>query len=438
MPQPNFSARDMTGIGAAQRPSRRHTKISFAPVRRFCAFAGTVRDIQTIMEHGPITPYCVHIKESALADLRQRLAATRWPDELTGEPWSYGADQATLRRMTDYWRDEYDWRAAETGINRLAQFKTDIAGHGIHFIHERGAGPAPMPIIISHGWPGSFIEMLDLVPLLANPAAHGGDAADAFDVVVPSLPGYGFSDRPTAPGMTPLAMAEIFAGLMARLGYPAYGVQGGDWGATISTWLAKLYPQRVSGIHLNWIPGSLQPPIGGEAPALSEAEAAFCARMAAQAAHGVSTHTGIHASRPQTLGYGLNDSPAGLAAWLIDKFRMIADCRGDIESAIPLDRLLTNISVYWFTETITSAIRLYKEAAPVPLKFAIGERISPPLGFASFPGEVAVPPREWVARVYDIRRWTEMKRGGHFAAMEQPQALAEDIRAFFRPLRRPA
>jgi pimeloyl-ACP methyl ester carboxylesterase len=390
------------------------------------------------MEHGPITPFSVRIDDSALADLRRRLAATRWPDELAGEPWGYGADLTALRRMMDYWRDGYDWPAAEAGINRLAQFKTDIAGTGIHFIHVRGAGPAPMPIIISHGWPGSFVEMLDLVPLLADPAGRGGDAADAFDVIVPSLPGYGFSDRPTAPGMTPPAMAEIFAGLMARLGYKTFGAPGGDWGATISTWLARLYPERVDGIHLNWIPGSLQPALGGDAPALSDAEAAFCAGMAAQAAYGVSTHTGIHASRPQTLGYGLNDSPAGLAAWLIDKFRMIADCNGDIESVITLDRLLTNVSVYWFTETITSAIRLYKEAAPVPLKFGPGERIAPPLGFAAFPGEVALPPRQWLARVYNIRRWTEMPRGGHFAAMEQPNALAEDIRAFFRPLRRQA
>ena len=213
------------------------------------------------MKHGHITPFSVHIEDSALADLCRRLAATRWPDELTGAPWAYGADLATLRRMTDYWRDGYDWRAAEAGINRLAQFRTEIAGSGVHFIHERGVGPAPMPILISHGWPGSFVELLELVPLLTDPARFGGDAADAFDVVVPSLPGYGFSDRPTAPGMTPVAMAEIFAGLMASLGYTRYGVQGGDWGATVSTWLAKFYPERLSGIHLNWIPGALQPAV---------------------------------------------------------------------------------------------------------------------------------------------------------------------------------
>jgi pimeloyl-ACP methyl ester carboxylesterase len=402
---------------------------------RFALWAITTALKKIIMEHAQITPFAIHIEDSALADLRRRLAATRWPDELAAEPWAYGADLAALRRMTDYWRETFDWRAAEAAINRLAQFTTEIDGIRIHFIHERGNGPAPMPVIISHGWPGSFVEMLDIIPLLADPARHGGDAADAFDVIVPSLPGYGFSGRPAAPGMTPLAMAEIFALLMARLGYAAYGVQGGDWGATISTWLARRYPGRVTAIHLNWIPGAYQPPMGGGAPPFSEAEKAFQARMVAQASSGVSTHTGIHASRPQTLGYALNDSPAGLAAWLIDKFRMIADCGGDIESAITLDRLLTNVSVYWFTETITSAIRLYKEAQATPLKFMPGERITPPLGFASFPGEVASPPRAWVDRVYNVRRWTEMQRGGHFAAMEQPQALAEDIRAFFRPYR---
>jgi pimeloyl-ACP methyl ester carboxylesterase len=211
-------------------------------------------------------------------------------------------------------------------------------------------------------------------------------------------------------------------------------VQGGDWGATISTWLARDVPHHVKGIHLNWIPGSYLPSTEG-APDFSPAERAFQAKMAVEAATGVSTHVGIHASRPQTLGYALNDSPVGLAAWLIDKFRMIADCGGEIETAISLDRLLTNVSVYWFSGSITSAIRLYREARAEPLKFAPGERIRPPLGFAAFAGEVAVPPREWVARVYDVQRWTAFAKGGHFAAMEQPQALAEDIRAFFRPLR---
>jgi pimeloyl-ACP methyl ester carboxylesterase len=379
-------------------------------------------------------PFTLHIDDGAIDDLHRRLVLTRWPDELDAEPWSYGASLTELKRMTGYWRDGFDWRAQEAGINALRQFRAEAGGFGLHFIHERGQGPAPLPILISHGWPGSFVEMLDIVPMLADPARFGGDPADAFDVVVPSLPGYGFSDRPTASGMTPRKTAELFATLMDGLGYRSYGVQGGDWGATVSTWVARHCPERVRGIHLNWIPGSYQPSATPGTP-FSEAEIAFQATMNAAAAHGVSTHTGIHASRPQTLGYGLNDSPAGLAAWLIDKFRMLADCDGDIESAISLDRLLTNVSVYWFSETITSAIRLYREARGQPLRFEPGERIVPPLGFASFPKEVATPPREWVARVYDVRRWSEMRRGGHFAAMEQPVALAEDIRAFFRPLR---
>jgi pimeloyl-ACP methyl ester carboxylesterase len=379
-------------------------------------------------------PFTLHIDPAAIADLHQRLDRTRWPDELEAEPWAYGASLAELHRITTYWRHRYDWRAAEAGINALPSFTAGIDGQNLHFIHQRGNGPAPFPIIISHGWPGSFVEMLDLGPRLADPAAFGGDPADAFDVIVPSLPGFGFSDPPRKPGMTPRRIAALFATLMAGLGYSDYGVQGGDWGASVSTWLAYDSPARVRGIHLNWIPGAYQPPADPAAP-FTPAEQNFRAKMAAEAATGVSTHVGIHASRPQTLGYALNDSPAGLAAWLLDKFRMIADCGGDIEAAIPLDRLLTNVSVYWFSGSITSAIRLYKEARAEPLAFPAGARIAPPLGFAAFAGEVAVPPREWVERVYNLQRWTNFPKGGHFAAMEQPAALAEDIRAFFRPLR---
>jgi pimeloyl-ACP methyl ester carboxylesterase len=380
-------------------------------------------------------PFTLAIDDAAIADLHLRLERTRWPDELDAEPWSYGASLADMKRMMRYWRERFDWRAEEAAINALPQFKAGVDGAGLHFIHKKGRGPAPLPLLISHGWPGSFVEMLDIVPMLADPARFGGDPADAFDVVVPSFPGYGFSDRPARPGMTPRKIAELFAALMEGLGYGAYGVQGGDWGATISTWIARAVPDRVRGIHLNWIPGSYQPPLYEGAPPLSDADIAFQARMGEAAARGVSTHTGIHASRPQTLGYGLNDSPAGLAAWLIDKFHMLADCDGDIESVISLDRLLTNASVYWFSGTITSAIRLYREARDQPLRFEPGERIRPPLGFASFPKEVATPSQDWVRRVYDVVRWTEMARGGHFAAMEQPDALVRDIRAFFRPLR---
>jgi pimeloyl-ACP methyl ester carboxylesterase len=383
----------------------------------------------------PVAPFTLRIEDSAIQDLHERLDRTRWPDELEAEPWAYGACRSELQRIISYWRNGFDWRASEAGINQLRQFKANADGLDIHFIHERGQGPAPLPLLISHGWPGSFVEMLDLVPLLADPARFGGDPADAFDVIVPSLPGYGFSDAPVRPGTTPRKIAELFAGLMHTLGYAQYGVQGGDWGASVVTWLAREYPERVRAIHLNWIPGAYQPPLGDSAPPMSAAEKAFIAKMAAQAADGASSHLGIQSSRPQTLGYGLNDSPVGLAAWMIDKFRMLADCDGDLETSISLDRLLTNIAVYWFSGSITSSIRLYREARAQPLSFAAGERIIPPLGFAAFPGEVAVPPREWVERVYDVRRWTQMRRGGHFAAMEQPDALASDIRAFFRPFR---
>lgn len=381
-----------------------------------------------------IRPFRIAIPDGEIADLRARITRTRWPDEINDSDWSYGARADWLQPVLAYWAHGFDWRAQEAAINTLPQYKTTIDGLHIHYLHLRGKGPAPMPLLISHGWPGSFVEMLAIAPMLADPAAHGGDPADAFDVVVPSMPGYGFSDRPTAPGMTPRRIAGLWGRLMAALGYGRFGVQGGDWGATVSTWLALDAPERVRAIHLNWVPGSLQPAWSADAPPLSEAERAFLARMQANGAT-LSSHVGIHASRPQTLAYGLNDSPVALAAWLLDKFRMISDCGGDLMSAFTLDALLTNVSVYWFTQTIGSSIRLYREAQVEPLALSPGQKVTPPLGFAAFPGEVAMPPRIWVERAYDVRRWTVMRRGGHFAAMEQPAMLAEDIRAFFRRYR---
>ncbi len=378
-----------------------------------------------------VRPFRIAVPDADIADLRARLVRTRWPDEVNDAEWSYGALESWLKGALDYWAYDFDWRAQEAAINVLPQFKARIDGLDIQFIHARGRGQSPRPLLISHGWPGSFVEMLDIVPLLADPAAFGGDAADTFDVIVPSMPGYGFSDRPTAPGMTPKRIAGMWADLMAGLGYDHYGVQGGDWGATVSTWLALAHPERIGGIHLNWVPGSLQPDLSERA--LSAAETAFLDRMRTNIG-GVSSHTTIHAARPQTLAYGLNDSPAGLAAWLLDKFRAISDCDGDLSTAFAMDALLTNVAVYWFTGTIGSSIRLYREAQTSPLAFAPGERVLPPLGFGLFPGEVALPPREWLERVYDVRHWSEMPRGGHFAAMEQPAALAADIAAFFRPL----
>lgn len=377
-----------------------------------------------------IRPFRISVPDEALADLRGRIARTRWPDEINDEDWSYGAKGDWLQGALDYWADGYDWRAQEAAINAIPQFKARIDGLDIHFLHLKGRGPNPRPLLIAHGWPGSFVEMLEMAPMLADPGAYGGDPADAFDVIVPSMPGYGFSDRPNRPGMTPRRVAAIYAELMEHLGYQRYGVQGGDWGATVSTWLALDFADRVSAIHLNWVPGSLQPSL--ETPLTAE-EQAFLDHMRANIAT-ISSHTVIHAAKPQTLAYGLNDSPAGIAAWLLDKFRMISDCDGDLTSVYTLDALLTNVSVYWFSQTIGSSIRLYREAQGCPVALAAGERIPPPLGYALFPGEVALPPRSWLERAYDVRRWTLMEKGGHFGAMEQPAALAADIRAYFSSL----
>jgi pimeloyl-ACP methyl ester carboxylesterase len=290
-----------------------------------------------------------------------------------------------------------------------------------------------VPLIITHGWPGSVLEMLGIVPLLGDPVAHGGSAQDAFDVVVPSIPGYGFSERPTVPGTSNSAVADLWTGLMDRLGYPRFAAQGGDWGAGISTWIARKAPERLLGLHLNYIPGSYRPWVENEA-SLSAEERAFLADKAhwgeEEGAYG---H--LQATRPGTLGIALTDSPAGLAAWILEKVRAWADCDGDVESRFSLDELLANVTLYWVTNTAASSVRLYRESTLTPLQLGPGERIRVPMGFAHFPLEAPSPPRRWVERGYDVRRWTEMPRGGHFAAWEEPELLAQDIREYFRPLR---
>lgn len=376
----------------------------------------------------------VYIPEDVIEDLQDRLARTRWPDQIRGSEWRYGADLAYMRGLVDYWRTKYDWRAHERSINRLAHFRAEIDGLGVHFIHERGKGPNPIPLLITHGWPGSFVEMLKIMPLLTDPASHGGNPADSFDVVVPSMIGYGFSDRPSEPGMSNLRIAQIWQPLMAELGYQRFGAQGGDWGAGVSTWLALRWHRSLIGLHLNYIPGSYQPHIGPADPALSDAEKAFLKdREKWYREEGGYSH--IQGTRPQTLSYGLNDSPTGLAAWIVEKFRAWGACDGDVERCFSKDELLTNIMLYWATQTINSSIRLYREAQATPLALQAGERVSVPCGVAHFPAEAPFPPREWIERGYNVTHFADLPRGGHFAAMEQPELLAEDIREFFRPLR---
>jgi len=380
------------------------------------------------------TPFTIHVAGAILDDLRLRLAATRWPDAIEGAGWTYGFSLGYLKELTGYWRDRFDWHEQERRLNAFPQFRARVDGLGIHFIHQRGKGPRPLPLVLTHGWPGSFAEFREIIPLLTDPAAHGGDPADAFDVVVPSIPGYGFSERPSTPGMTSFRIADLWAALMDGLGYVRYGAQGGDWGAGITTRLAMVHPSRLAGIHLNYIPGSYRPFTGPGSRDLSEAERGFLeARDRWREEDGAYGH--VQGTRPQTLAYGLNDSPAALAAWIIEKFREWGDCDGDVESRFSRDDLLANVTIYWATETIHSSMRLYRESKATPLQFGENERIHVPTGVARLPKEAPMPPREWVERVYDVARWTEMARGGHFAAMEEPEALAEDLRAFFRPLR---
>ncbi len=380
---------------------------------------------------GSPRPFRIAVPMPAIIDLRNRLAGARWPDEVNDDAWSYGASLPFMRDLAAYWRKQFDWRAVEARLNALPQFTLKIDDTKIHFVHAKGKGPKPLPLVISHGWPGSFVEMERIIPLLTDPAAHGGDAADAFDVVVPSLPGFGFSDRPTAPGCGPKAIAAMWQQLMTALGYDRFGVQGGDWGSAISIWLARNHPERVIGAHLNFMISSLQP---AEGAPLTEAERTYVA-SAVKWRDSEGGYFSIQSTKPQTLGYGLTDSPVALAAWIAEKFRTWSDCNGDIATAIPIDDLLANIAIYWFTGNITSSLRIYKENKAVPLHFAPGERVTPPVGFAHFPKEILHPPRSYVERVFDIQRWTDMPKGGHFAAMEQPALLAEEIRAFFRPLR---
>ncbi|MCY4076591.1 MAG: epoxide hydrolase [Acidobacteria bacterium] len=383
-----------------------------------------------------IRPFEISVPDAVLADLRVRLAATRFPDQV-GDPWVYGTDIAYLRQLVDYWRDDYDWRAQERRLNALDHYKTRIDGLDIHFIHQRSPEPDALPIVITHGWPGSVVEFLEVIGPLTDPVAHGGDAADAFHVVAPSMPGYGFSDKPRVPGTGPEQIADINAQLMARLGYERYGAQGGDWGAAVSTWLAAKYSEQVAGLHLNMAfagpPADSDDPTGGATP---EELARMQARQA-ELADGFA-YTAIQGTKPQTLGYGLNDSPAGLAGWIVEKFQSWCDCSGNPETIFTKDQLLTNIMLYWVTGTATSAARLYYESsrqAAAGLIFMPEGRIEVPTGVALFPEELILPPRAWVERQFNLTHWTEMPRGGHFAAFEQPELFVEDLRTFYRDLR---
>ncbi len=379
-------------------------------------------------------PFEIAISDETLDDLRQRLAQTRWPDEMPGVGWEYGSNLDYIRELCEYWRTDFDWRAQERKLNAFHHYKSTVDGLSIHFILEKGTGPNPMPLVITHGWPSTFFEMTKIIPLLADPGGHGGDAADSFDVVAPSLPGFGFSQASQEPGMQVQKVADLWAKLMTEnLGYPKFAAQGGDIGAGVTSRLAYGHSDKMIGAHLTSITRPT-PYLGEGSRPLTEAERAHSdQRERWQQSEGGYSH--IQGTKPQTLSYGLNDSPAGLAAWIVEKYRTWSDCNGDVESRYTNDELLTTVTIYWVTQTIGSSVRMYKENQSSLWEMGKDEKIATPAGMAMFPQEIAKPPREWAERSYDVRRWVQMPRGGHFAALEEPELLAHEIREFFRPFR---
>jgi pimeloyl-ACP methyl ester carboxylesterase len=382
-----------------------------------------------------IHPFTIHVPDAVLVDLKARLAKARIVEPLQGDGWTYGTDVRYLKTLVDYWRDRFDWRAQERRLNALEQFTTTIDGLAIHFLHRRSKAPNAFPLIITHGWPGSFVEFTKIIGPLTDPVAHGGRAEDAFDVVIPSIPGFAFSDKPREPGFDHVRIAAIEATLMARLGYRRYGAQGGDWGSIISTEIARNDAAHVAGLHLNMCRAN--PPAGTDpAAGLTDAERArLKLRDASQADE--AGYREIQGTKPQTLGVALNDSPVGLAAWIVEKFRSWCDCGGNPEAVFTKDELLTNITLYWVTQTAASSARIYYETRHIApaVAAAVAGRVAVPTACADFPHEIIWAPRRWMEARYNITRWTVMPRGGHFAALEQPDLLVDDIRAFFRDVR---
>ena len=376
-----------------------------------------------------IRPFRLAIDDSAIAGLKARLTQVRWPDEAPEPPWRYGTSVAFMRELVEYWAHAYDWRKTEAALNAWPQFVTSIDGIDVHFLKVEGRGPDPTPLLLSHGWPGSILEFVKLIPLLTDPASHGGDASDAFTVVVPSLPGYTLSFHPNQERRALPQIGAIFHELMMRLGLSRYGAQGGDWGSFVTAWLGANRAEHLIGIHLNLMPlrrdrAMFVNPTEEERRYLAELDAWLKEETGYQ---------WIQGTRPQTLAFALSDSPVGLAAWMVEKFRAWTDCDGDPRNALSMDEMLGNISLYWFTNCIGASFWPYyaRMHGPWPIEGKVGV----PTGYCEFPHEILRPPRAAAERVFtDIRRWSVMSRGGHFAALEQPEALAREIREFFRPL----
>lgn len=370
------------------------------------------------------TRFVIDVDSAQIADLQFRLRATRLPQAIAGSGWDYGMDADILSGLVDHWANRFDWRAWEIRLNQLDHRRTIIRGHAIHYIHVRSAHANATPLLMIHGWPGSFIEFLDVIDPLVAPERHGGNPEDAFHLVIPSLPGFGFSEPPRERGWGPALTASVYTELMKRLGYERYGLQGGDFGAIVVAHMGRIVPDRLIGLHTNM---PLAPPVEGLVLSAQERQDvdAIAAFTASERAYAL-----IQATKPMTIGVALNDSPAGLCAWIAEKFHAWTDPA----SVIDRDALLANISLYWFTQTAASAAQYYREHFTTPPVWTEA-RIEVPTGVARFPFEMNRPPRAWVQRVYNVVHWSELPRGGHFAAFEQPGLFVDDLRAFFAMLR---
>jgi pimeloyl-ACP methyl ester carboxylesterase len=390
------------------------------------------------MKNDRISPFRIDVAPEMLSDLRHRLKNTRWSYQVKDTGWKAGTDLNYLEELVAYWHDTYDWHKQETALNQFAHFRTEVDDIGIHFIHEHGKGPHPFPLILTHGYPDSFYRFAKIIPMLTDPASFGGRAEDAFDVVVPDLPGYGFSDRPPKTG-TVFRVNDLWAHLMTdKLGYPRFGAHGGDWGSTVTEQLARSHADSVVAIHLTDVPfGHILQKPDDPSPAEQKLFKHNEEWLQNEGAYAL-----IQSSKPQSLAQGLNDSPAGLAAWIVEKFRAWSDCGGNVESRFSKDELLTHVMIYWTTESIGPSFLTYYDYASASALTWIKEGMKKwagsskvPAAFALFPADISRPPREWAERFFNVHRWTEMPRGGHFAAIEEPELLVDDIRTWFRAFR---
>ena len=389
------------------------------------------------MSHAKSVPFTVAIPESDLNEMRRRIRATRWTGDFANDSWTYGVEKRWLQDLVGYWADEYDWRAAEASINRFPQYKTEIDGVPLHFIHVRGEGANPIPLVLTHGWPWTFWDWKDVIAPLANPSAHGGDPADAFDVIVVSLPGYGFSEPLTVPGLDIRRIATLWVKLMRQhLGYDRFAAAGCDWGAFITAELGHAHPEHLLGvcIGLPILPGTLHRSLAAEAFAPDEA---WMFRRATEAQALVSSHSAVQGTDPQTLAYGLADSPVGMAAWLWERRRAWSDCDGDVIGLFGRDFLCTTASIYWLTNTIGTSFRIYKETFMKgwPLLHDRQPAIAVPTGFLFGPKEVLMLPRALAAAQTNLRQWKITGKGGHFLPSEQPTVVIDEYRRFFREIR---